>query len=90
MNQTEYEKELQSLKTLDEVQSTHPFNDDYDYIETAGHAYLIVKKSDHNFRLAKSICKYGFVGKLAVYLEEDYELDEFIRARRELIRKAGK
>lgn len=81
-----YETELQSLKSWDEVQVTHSLNADYDYIETAGHAYLIVPRSDPNYSKAKKICECGFIGRLAVYLEEDCEWPEFIK----LISKIGR
>ena len=77
-----YQKELQRLKPDDEVQ--HYGNYDrtkgYSFIGTAGHGYLVVPKSDKNASIAKSICDYGYEGKLAYYLEEDCEVGEFLSA----------
>lgn len=75
---TTYEQELQALKSYDEVQSTEIVRG-YDFITTAGHGYLVVPKSDPNSRTASRICNYGFKGKLATYLEEDYEASEFLK-----------
>ena len=74
----DYEKELQALKTWDEVQMTTEYNG-YKVIETSGHGYLVVPKEDENYQKALSLCSYGFKGKLAVYLEEDCELPAFFK-----------
>jgi len=37
-----------------------------------------VPKEDQFYNVAKSIVEYGFKGDLAIYLEEDCEIDEFI------------
>lgn len=75
---TIYESELQKLKSWDQVQYTHEFKG-YDFITTAGHGYLVVPKSDPNYRTAKSLVNYGFSGSKAVYLEEDLEASQFLQ-----------
>lgn len=72
-----YQKELQSLKTWDEIQEMTPTKYGYDFITTAGHGYLVVPKEDKYFKLAKA--NYGFKGKHAVYLEEDCEAGDFLK-----------
>ena len=74
---TRYEQELQELKSWDEVQFTKTYNG-YFKIETAGHGYLVVPTDDKNFKIANKIA--GFKGRLAVYLEEDCELYDFMQA----------
>ena len=79
---TKYEKELQELKPWDEVQTSRTLNigilAGYTFISTAGHGYLVVpKEQPEQYRIASGICKYGFKGKLAVYLEEDSEISQF-------------
>ena len=77
----EYKEELQRLKPYDEVQFVE---DDtrtgYRFISTAGHGYLAVPHSGTHGVIARKICKYGFIGKLASYLEEDCEYGEFCKA----------
>lgn len=84
-----YQKELQQLKTWDEVQFcqlyTHTFNSEgiypesnytYPRITTAGHGYMVIDRSEITPEFDKilgDICQYGFVGKLAYYMEEDCE-----------------
>lgn len=75
---TNFEKELQALKTWDEIQSTVKVKG-FDFIITAGHGYLVVPKTSIYFNLAKKIVKCGFTGKLAIYLEEDSEAPEFLK-----------
>lgn len=76
---TIYEKELQMLKSHDEVQGTEKCSrTGLDFIYTAGHGYLVVPKSDKNIVVAEKICDYGYIGKEAIYLEEDCEAPEFI------------
>jgi len=77
---TKYEKELQSLKPLDEIQFTEKDNQmDLDFITTAGHGYLVVPKNHEKIDIAIEICKFGFIGDEAVYLEEDCEYGEFVK-----------
>lgn len=75
-----YSRELQQLKPYDEVQGNRILDNGYLFIITAGHGYLVVHKNDKNFLKAREICKYGFVGKEAVYLEEDCEAPEFLKS----------
>lgn len=75
---TTYEQELQDLKSWDEVQFTEQVKG-YNFITTAGHGYLVVPKNDPKYRIASNICKYGFKGRKAVYLEEDCEASEFLQ-----------
>ncbi len=80
--QTIYEKELQSIKTWDEIQGSeavHCKANSYQFITTAGHGYLVVPMDDKYIRTAKDIVAYGFVGEHAVYLEEDCEMPEFLK-----------
>jgi len=78
--QTKFEKELQQLKPWDEVQFTRSIGRGYDKITTSGHGYLVVPKTDIFASNAKAICEYGFIGKLAYYLEEDSELSKFCKS----------
>jgi hypothetical protein len=73
----EYQKELQKLKPWDEVQDIVS-REGYDFIYTSGHGYLVIPRSDKYAKLARSICQYGFKGKLAYYLEEDSEAPDFL------------
>ena len=75
-----YQKELQRLKTDDEIQDYGDWGrtKGYCFIVTSGHGYLVVPKKDKNARIAKRICNYGYEGKLAYYLEEDCETGEFL------------
>jgi hypothetical protein len=75
---TKFEIELQTLKPWDEVDSTIEKNG-YQFIMTVGHGYLVVPVDDKNARAAKSLCKYGFIGELAYYLEEDCEAPAFLK-----------
>ena len=52
---------------------------DLDFITTAGHGYLVVPKGHPRHAEALKMCEYGFVGKKAVYLEEDCEAVEFLQ-----------
>jgi len=76
----EYQKELQALKAWDEIQTYNKpeFALGYAFIGTAGHGYLVVPTTDKYYNKALEISNYGFVGKLAVYLEEDCEMSEFL------------
>jgi hypothetical protein len=74
-----YEKELQKLKSDDEVCGVIEYSKGYSKIITAGHGYLVVPRGDKNFEKAAQICAFGYIGKHAVYLEEDCELGEFLR-----------
>ena len=72
-----YEKELQILKPQDEVQGVYEM-DGYMFLSTGGHGYLVVPKEDKNYGLACRVYEYGYMGNLAVYLEEDCEAPEFL------------
>ena len=74
-----YEKELQKLKPYDEVQGVSKVQG-YDFITTAGHGYLVVPGDDENYKLAENIREFGYTGTLAIYLEEDCEAGEFLKA----------
>ena len=82
---TGYEAELQRLKPYDEVQYTSQFPHDngYSFITTAGHGYLVVPVQDTYALIARQLCKYGFIGELAYYLEEDSEAPAFLRKIKE-------
>ena len=75
-----YIKELQELKPWDEIQGIEEDKSGYQFIYTAGHGYLVVPKEDKNAGIAGTICKYGFEGQNAFYLEEDCEYSEFLKA----------
>jgi len=76
---TVFEKELQRLKSHDQIQSTVKCEfSGYDFITTAGHGYLVIPMTDKFAFKALSILKYGFKGDRAIYLEEDCEAPEFI------------
>ena len=72
------EKELQNLKTWDEVQQTTfpEYYQGYPKIITAGHGYLAVRKGDMNYATATHYAT--FMGEKACYLEEDCEAPAFI------------
>lgn len=74
---TKYEFDLWQQKPYDKPQFTKKLKSGYDFIFTAGHGYLVVPQTDPKATLAKAICKYGFEGKLAYYLEEDSEAGRF-------------
>ena len=84
MKKTLTEIELQELKPWDDVQCSRELNAGllrgYVFITTAGHGYLAVLRQDLHYTKALKICKYGFKGKLACYLEEDCEIGEFEKA----------
>lgn len=73
---TNYEKELQTLKFWDDIQTTRYIGRGYHKIDTAGHGYLIVPKRDLFANIAKEFAT--FTGKLAYYLEEDCDMPAFI------------
>lgn len=80
IKENKYCKELQALKPYDPIQSIDltACNFEYPFITTAGHGYLVVEKNSQYSEDAKRICKYGFIGELAYYLEEDCEAPEFV------------
>lgn len=77
----DYQKELQTLRPDDEIQtySKPEWARGYSFIETAGHGYLVVPKSDGWVAVARANCQYGYDGKLAFYLEEDCEATAFLK-----------
>ena len=75
---TKYEKELSALKPHDGINGTSK-RKGYDFISTYGHGYLVVPKESYCFQNAIGLCQYGFVGKKAVYLEEDCEMPQFLK-----------
>lgn len=77
-----YQMEFEQLKPYDPVQfieKNEQWDKGYLFIVTAGHGYLIVPKKDKNSHIAKKICKYGFIGNLAYYLEKDIEAGQFLK-----------
>jgi len=68
------------MRPYDEIQGYKPVGRGYYFIGTAGHGYLVVPKSDIYASVARKICEYGYIGKLAYYLEEDSEYSAFIKA----------
>ena len=81
---TIYEMELQSLKEYDEVQGTEICRfSGLPFIYTAGHGYLAVPTESAYYSEAVEIwtqSRYGFTGNFAVYLEEDQEAPDFLKA----------
>lgn len=76
---TKYEKELAALKPWDGINGTHDVKG-FDFIDTYGHGYLVVPKNHPRYKEAEGLCKHGFSGDMAVYLEEDCELPAFLKA----------
>lgn len=75
-----YTQELTKLKPHDPVQGNRFLDNGYMFITTAGHGYLVVHKDNKHIDKAKELCKYGFIGTEAVYLEEDCEAPEFLKS----------
>jgi len=75
-----YLKELQELKSWDEVQTlTYDKQDKgYGFIMTAGHGYVVVPTGDTNYAKAKKLA--SFKGVHAVYLEEDSDAPTFLKS----------
>lgn len=78
---SEFESELDLISRGDQVsQGTEVCKwSGLDFISTAGHGYLVVPKGHPLRRKANELCKYGYKGKLATYLEEDCEAPAFIK-----------
>ena len=74
-----YQRELQELKPDDEVQMIERTKEGYDFIYTAGHGYLCIPANDYWYPIACTIRAFGYLGKLACYLEEDCEAPEFLK-----------
>ena len=73
-----YELELQELRPDDEVQMSDNCRESgYQFIYTASHGYLVIPLEDQHAALAITLCKYGYNGQLAIYLEEDCEAPAF-------------
>lgn len=78
---TIYEKELQEQRPEDEIQGiAKDERTGYDFLTTAGHGYLIVPTGDKNYSIAEKIVECGYKCERAIYLEEDSEYGEFMRA----------
>lgn len=76
---TKYEQKLQSFRPQDEIQQTVDIDDHgYKFILTASHGYLIIPPTDKYAANALHFCKYGYIGKSAIYLEEDCEVPRFL------------
>jgi len=74
---SDYKQELGALKPHDEVRYSE-YVQDFLFLATCGHGYLVVPKDSEHAATAKKICEYGYKGQLAYYLEEDCELSEFL------------
>lgn len=72
--------ELNKFRPGDDMQEIYKTEFDYQFIMTASHGYLVVPTGDVNESIARSIVKYGYIGKHAIYLEEDCEYNEFKQA----------
>ena len=76
---TKYKNELTKLK------QNIPNLDYFDYknykkITIEGESYLVIPKEDKNYNLAVSMCDFGYIGKLAVYLEIEYSAIKFLNS----------
>jgi hypothetical protein len=84
MSKTIYEMELQELKPEDETQGTEKCRfSGLDFIYTAGHGYLVIPTESAYYSQAIDIwtnSRYGYTGNMAVYLEEDQEAPDFLKA----------
>lgn len=78
MPSTQYERELSRLKPEDGINGTSKAPLGYDFISTYGHGYLVVPMTDKYADRAARICRYGYKGALAYYLEEDCEKWAFL------------
>lgn len=78
---TKFEQEFQELKPYDEVQFQEiDEKTGFPFITTAGHGYLVVPHESFYSILARNVAtNYGYIGKLATYLEEDCEYAEFAK-----------
>lgn len=74
-----YMRELSNIKTWDSVQGIETLSNGMEFIDTAGHGYLVVPNEHALIEEAKKIVKFGFEGIHAVYLEEDCEAPEFLK-----------
>ena len=81
---TKFETELKKLRPDDIINGTEEFlgSRGYQFIDTAGHGFLIVPRDNENAPVARRILAdgYGYTGKLAYYLEEDCQAPEFLQA----------
>jgi len=79
-HERDLQRQLKRSGSDDEVQSTERFaKSGYDFINTAGHGFLVIPIDSPDYMLAKKIVKYGYIGELGIYLEEDDEAPEFLR-----------
>jgi len=79
-HERDLQRQLKKSGSDDEVQSTERFaKSGYDFINTAGHGFLVIPIDSPDYMLAKKIVKYGYIGELGIYLEEDDEAPEFLR-----------
>ncbi len=70
--------ELMYLRPHDPVKRIMPGTVPGTYrIVTAGHGYTAVPFTHTWEREARAVCSYGYTGKLAVYLDADYEAPSF-------------
>ncbi len=71
-------QELKSLRPHDGINGVETLSNGYQFIETYGHGYLFVPINDTHYQEAKKLCRYGYRGRLGVYLEEDAEAPAFV------------
>jgi len=73
-------KELQNLKTWDTVDYTNfpQSYKGYPKINTYGHGYLAIYKTDKNAHIVENNNLATFTGDLAYYLEEDCDATKFL------------
>ena len=74
-------QELQNFRPGDEIQIEHAeLVHGYLFIPTASHGYLAVAHDDPFHSVAVKIADFGYIGRHAVYLEEDSEAGAFLKA----------
>lgn len=71
-------QELSMLKPTDGINGIETLSNGYQFINTYGHGYLFVPKTDKLAKEAATIAIYGYRGELGYYLEEDSEASAFL------------
>lgn len=78
---SKYEKDLQLLRPEDEMQGEEKDKaTGYPFITTASHGFLVVPVEDKEYPKAVAIGQGYRSSNLAIYLEEDCEYFDFLKA----------